>query len=202
MAESSTLSTVWSVAAAIILSFGGGGAIVALLSSWLGKLWAERLMERERAAHEQELSRLRADLEARNQTRLAEIQRELDIQQEKQLGRHREKFEAYRNVVDVVTPLLADFNRVLGKRLPPKEAAEAVEKFDRERLRLYGHLALVAPQSLMDAHDALMDYLLGAMEGSQPYGWKKIRSLALVLVNEARKDVALDAAPVEYLGKR
>ena len=34
-----------SVAAAVIASLGGGAAIVLALSNWLGKVWANRLME-------------------------------------------------------------------------------------------------------------------------------------------------------------
>jgi len=37
----------------VIASLGGGGAIVLLLSGWLGRVWAERLMEKERHAHAQ-----------------------------------------------------------------------------------------------------------------------------------------------------
>jgi hypothetical protein len=35
----------------VIASLGGGGAIVLGFSGWLGKVWAERLMEKERHEH-------------------------------------------------------------------------------------------------------------------------------------------------------
>ena len=48
-----------SIVAGIIVSLGGGAAIVFGFSSWLGKVWANRLMEVEKAKHVKELERLR-----------------------------------------------------------------------------------------------------------------------------------------------
>lgn len=50
------------LAGSILLSLGGGAVIVFSLSSWLGKVWAARLMEREKALHTQALESLRHDL--------------------------------------------------------------------------------------------------------------------------------------------
>ena len=50
----------------ILGSVGGGGAIVAGLSSWLGKVWANRLMAEEKAKYEKELERLTKQLERKN----------------------------------------------------------------------------------------------------------------------------------------
>ena len=47
------------VGSAIIASVGGSGAIVLGLSSWLGKLWAERLMARNRDRFNMEITMLR-----------------------------------------------------------------------------------------------------------------------------------------------
>ncbi|MBQ7208193.1 MAG: hypothetical protein IJS01_10390 [Lentisphaeria bacterium] len=53
-------------ALAILGSVGIGGAIVAALSSWLGKVWAERLMAKESAKYREELERLTKRLERKN----------------------------------------------------------------------------------------------------------------------------------------
>jgi len=45
-----------------LASLGGGVVIVYAFSSWLGRLWADRLMAKETAKHTQELERLRSDL--------------------------------------------------------------------------------------------------------------------------------------------
>ena len=46
------------LAAAILVSLGGGAANVLGFSSWLGKIWANRLMEKDKAEHAKELERL------------------------------------------------------------------------------------------------------------------------------------------------
>jgi hypothetical protein len=50
------------IAAIIVTSLGGGGAIVFALSNWLGKVWANRLMAREVAKHSGDLEALRSEL--------------------------------------------------------------------------------------------------------------------------------------------
>ena len=54
------------IVAGVIAALGGGGAIVAGLSSWLGKVWANRLMAEEKAKYEKELERLAKQLERKN----------------------------------------------------------------------------------------------------------------------------------------
>jgi hypothetical protein len=66
------------VAAAVILALGGGGAIVAGMSSWLGRLWADKLLERERTSHAQLLEAHRREIElsfnAKNRVSEAEFE--------------------------------------------------------------------------------------------------------------------------------
>ena len=56
----------WQTVIGILSSVGVGGAIVAALSSWLGKVWAERLMAKESAMYREKLERLIKDLERKN----------------------------------------------------------------------------------------------------------------------------------------
>ncbi len=56
----------WKTVIGILVSLGGGGAIVMALSSWFGKRWAERLMARETAKYREELERLTKQLERKN----------------------------------------------------------------------------------------------------------------------------------------
>ena len=46
----------------VIVSLGGGAAIVFAFSNWLGKLWADRLMSAEKAKHDRELESFRAEI--------------------------------------------------------------------------------------------------------------------------------------------
>jgi len=43
-----SLSETWQTSLAFLTSLGGGGAIVVWLSSWLGKVWAARILEQDR----------------------------------------------------------------------------------------------------------------------------------------------------------
>lgn len=47
----------------VLVSVGGSGAIIAALSSWLGKIWADRLAETEKARHSKELEQLKLELD-------------------------------------------------------------------------------------------------------------------------------------------
>jgi hypothetical protein len=53
------------IATTILIALGGAGAIILSLSGYLGRIWAERLMGRERHAHERDLEALRSELAAR-----------------------------------------------------------------------------------------------------------------------------------------
>ena len=46
---------------AVLVSIGGAGAIILGLSSWLGKIWANKLMEKDKSKYAKELERLKSD---------------------------------------------------------------------------------------------------------------------------------------------
>src|SRR5208282_3422949 len=54
------MKDVLELAASIIASVGGAGAIIFGLSNKLGKIWADRLMEKEKAKYSQELEELKS----------------------------------------------------------------------------------------------------------------------------------------------
>jgi len=56
-------SSAWSVASAVIVSVGGGAALVLSLSSWLGKVWAARILEQDRLRYTSELERFKNQLD-------------------------------------------------------------------------------------------------------------------------------------------
>lgn len=58
-----TLGNVFELAGAIILSLGGGAALVFACASWLGKVWANRILETDRRKYGEELERLRRELD-------------------------------------------------------------------------------------------------------------------------------------------
>ena len=52
-----------SVVLALLASFGGGATLVLLLSSWLGRVWASRILESDRARYAADLERLKEKVE-------------------------------------------------------------------------------------------------------------------------------------------
>lgn len=62
-------------------------------------------------------------------------------------------------------------------------------------------MAMLAPQSVMDAFDALFDFLIMVAHGQKTYDWPTVRHLALTLLNEVRKDIAVDMNPIKYKGE-
>ncbi len=100
-----TAADVFETALAVIASVGGGGLIVYRLSGWLGQVWAERLMERERQRFREELEHLRADLAQRNATALEAVRTEWDLLKGKLAGAHVEKIALYRMVTDLLAAI-------------------------------------------------------------------------------------------------
>jgi hypothetical protein len=64
---------VFKTAAAILASIGIGGATVAALAGWLGKVWANRLMEQDRAKYSTELEALKSKFEQSHRKLQAEL---------------------------------------------------------------------------------------------------------------------------------
>lgn len=56
-------SQIWGVAGAVLVALGGGGAIVLAMSSWLGKVWANRILQDEKAKYEAQFAVLKSALD-------------------------------------------------------------------------------------------------------------------------------------------
>ena len=76
------MTELWQTVVGILCSVGVGGAIVAALSSWLGKVWAERLMAKETAKYREELERLSKQLERKNYVSKVRFDAEFSIYRE------------------------------------------------------------------------------------------------------------------------
>jgi hypothetical protein len=87
-----TFQEVTATAAAVMLSLGGGAAIVVGFSSWLAKIWANRLMMADRLAHEKELDHLRDELRRNSDTAL-EVLRQKHSSDTDLLMRRRQVYE-------------------------------------------------------------------------------------------------------------
>ena len=52
------MSELWQTVLGILTSVGVGGAIVCAFSSWLGKIWAQRILAKETSEYKENLERL------------------------------------------------------------------------------------------------------------------------------------------------
>lgn len=195
-----TFTEATQLATTVIVALGGGGAIVLSLSHFLGKTWAERLMAKEKATHDEQLEELRAELARKNDTALSELRTALQLAKDKHLSAHSDKVKIYRLVVDIVAELLGDLDSYQLGGLPPEQAAQCLDKFNRGRMRAYGYLAMLAPQSVMSAADSLFDDLIQIGHGQLPYEWPRVRTHILGLLNTVRVDIGFDPAPIKYDG--
>ena len=58
---------IFNVAAAILASVGGSAIIIMTLSSWLGKVWANRILEEDKLKYTSELEKIKAELQNENE---------------------------------------------------------------------------------------------------------------------------------------
>ncbi|WP_286874057.1 hypothetical protein [Spongiibacter sp.] len=189
------------ISAAILGSLGGAGVIIIALSSWLGKVWATRLMDNERHKHDRDLEALRASLKAQNDKQLTEMSSDFEIFKQTHLREHNDKLAIYRAALDTVVTILAKVELlVIGQR--GELSTEEKEAFENDRLRIYGYLAMLAPQSVIDANDALVDLLLALIYDGEQTNWETVRNSALRLINAMRADIGLNKEPVAYNGNR
>ncbi len=153
------------------------------------------LLEAERAKFNRGLEEFKAQLIISNEENLSKLKSELEIQKHSQLKEYQDKLDIYRMVADIVSDLLADFDVSKGILSP-----EQVDKYNRRWMKAYGNLAMLAPQEVMDSFDRLNDYLLGLITEDEIYEWTKIRERSLEFINSIRKDVGIDKSSVEYKG--
>lgn len=173
--------TAYEVAQAVLLSVGSASLIVIGLSSWLGKVWANRLMQNDRERHETSLTELRTQLE-----------------KDAEHGNHllKQKIDLYKQisnpVIDLIT--IALHNGTLS--------SDDLKKFDSKRLSSTALLAMFAPQVVFDKYNHMIDYIYDAFEGNQEWSFDTFQMKSLDFLSEVRRDIGLYQDDISYSGKR
>ena len=167
------------IAQAVLISIGGGGLIILALSSYLGKVWAKRILQNEKHQHEKELSEFKLRLEA------ITAKTSLNYQQ---------KIELYKVVANPLIDIVAQITK-------NGLTQEHVDQFDQERLRITAQLALFAPQNVFNAFNEMIDYMYDALE-NENYSFEVFRNKALAYLSEMRKDIGIYEDDVSYNGSR
>jgi len=117
-------TSVWDFAGAIIASFGGACVILLALSSWLGKVWASRILEGDRARYAEELENLRQQ----GSEKLAGLTAELDKFKQTELRIHSDKLIIYRVAIDIVVNIILALAKHESGRLTKEEGSAALEQ--------------------------------------------------------------------------
>lgn len=176
-----TVTEAFETAQAVILALGGGAVLVFAFSSWLGKVWAGRLMAKETAKYEREIEHLKAVL-----------QEQLDRSSQT----YRLKIELYKEVSGPIIDLIVKVEHNEGLRV------EDVRDFDKDRLYTTALLAMFAPQSVFDAYNRIIDYIYNSFEEKEQYSFPRFRELGLEFLSEVRKDIGLYSDSIAYRGNR
>lgn len=167
------------IAQAVLLALGGGGAIVFALSSWIGKMWAQRIFQSETQKYEQQLVKFKS---------------ELDSIKEKNSLNYQQKLELYKVVSGPIVDICALINR-------SGLTNEHVAEFDRQRLYITAQLILFAPKNVFHSFNELVDYTYNSLE-SDNYDFHIFRDKTMKLLSEMRKDIGIYSDDVAYRGNR
>lgn len=133
---------------------------------------------------------------------------------EHRLERHRsrlhEKIQCYKEAFDYFAEFVATFQFLENPDLPAAERASYAHDNERRRVQVYCRLAVVAPQEVLSAFDALYEYLADELEGK--FGRERtaqkreesrpLREKGLELLNAARRDLGLSSGEMKYRGHR
>ena len=177
---------IFKVAVAIIASLGGGALIVAACANWLAGIWAKRMLQNERAKHAEKLENIKT---------------ELDLLKQKDVTRHHDKLSTYRDVIKIISEILSELEVVATGRQP--DISEATEKyFSLNRTKVYGYIALVSNQEVMDRYNDLIDYLIPIIYEGKKGTWNDMRSKANDMLNAMRRDLGINEGDILYRGSR
>lgn len=167
------------------LSLGSATVILVALSAWLGKLWAKRILQNQLNEHSK---------------RLASLQSSLDFINQKDVTRHNNKLATYRKGITLISEVLREIEAIeTGKQSAINPDVEHQLSLDRNKI--YGNIALVSNQEVMDRYNELLDYLICHLYQDQEFKWEDMRTKADALLNSMRKDLGVDDGAVIYRGE-
>lgn len=180
------IDEVFKIATAVIASVGGSALILAAFSSWLGGVWAKRMLQNERAKHSEALEG---------------IKKELDLLKQKEITRHFDKLAIYKDVVHLISEILRELEAVTVKKQSAVNP-DVEHSFALCRNKAYGYLSLVSTQEVMDRYNEMIDFFIPIMYEGQSASWEEMREKADALLNTMRLDLGIKEGDIVYRGSR
>lgn len=181
-----TIHQIFESVGVVIVSLGGAGVLITAFSGWLGKVWAERALQDERA---------------KNENLLEQLKKELDLLKQKELTRHLDKLTVYREVIVLISEMLRELEAVAAGT-QSEITAEVKRNFSLNRNKIYGYISLVSTQEVMDNYNEMIDFLLPVVYEEKKETWSDMRTKADILLNSMRLDLGIKEGGIIYRGKR
>lgn len=141
------LKSIFEISGAIIASLGGAGALIIALSSYIGKLWASKILEADRQKYQQELQKLIHNLSVRKTA----YEKYLDLI----VNYHDLIYKHYRLCQQTEH---ADIIRhpEQGEYSTKEDFMEKIDNFVEEMGSVEGKLRIILPQEILDIHNELV----------------------------------------------
>lgn len=192
-----SMEEILKIATAIIASLGGSALLLGAFSHWLGGLWAKRMLQDERAKHEQSLQ----ELKAKNEAALEDLKAQIDTLKQKELNRHFDKLAIYKDVIHIVSEMLRELEAMASL----KQASinpEVEHSFALNRNKAYGYISLVSCQEVLDKYNDMIDFFIPIVYEGGEATWEEMRDKADSMLNSMRKDLGINEGNIVYRGAR
>lgn len=165
------ISEIFQIAQAILLSLGGGAIIVFALSSWLGKVWAERLAANSRLKYEKELEHFKSEL--KKQSELNNLN-------------YREKIDLYKEAIIPIIEFMERAHRGNGQI-----TKEQFHDFFASSTKITAQLTMFSPKVVFDKYVYFLDYINRSVDGAEEEPFTRFRDIVYLLLSEIRKDIGV-----------
>ncbi|AJQ97202.1 hypothetical protein [Gynuella sunshinyii] len=192
-----SIEEILKIATAIIASLGGSALLLGAFSHWLGGIWAKRMLQDERAKHEQSLQ----ELKTKNEAALEDLKAQIDTLKQKELTRHFDKLSIYKDVIHIVSEILRELEAVSSSK--QKSINPDVEhSFALNRNKAYGYISLISCQEVLDKYNEMIDFFIPIMYEGSDSTWEEMRGKADSMLNAMRKDLGINEGNIAYRGER
>jgi hypothetical protein len=133
-----TFADIYKVAGALIVSLGGGALLVFALSSWLAKVWANRILEKEKASYAAEIEELRRAYGEEIERIKLELQKNAFEHQTRFSWYHQRKAELIANVYAILNDVSEHVTEMVS---PVQYGGEQQAAHAQKTIDLYNELA-------------------------------------------------------------
>lgn len=188
---------IFKIATAIIASLGGSALLLGAFSHWLGGLWAKRMLQNERAKHEESLQKLKS----KNEAALEDLKAQIYTLKQKELNRHFDKLAIYKDVIHIVSEILRELEAISSSKQESVNS-EVEYAFALNRNKAYGYISLVSCQEVLDRYNDMIDFFIPLIYEGEQATWEEMRDKADLMLNAMRIDLGINEGEIIYRGTR